>query len=119
FGMNRSHAEGVVMGMYSLSSWGTRCRTGAPLLVPCPVRGPIAAELVQIPPGEQPGVMPVIEDNFDCILPDRLNRPDTHVFLAEHQDFLSGAVPFHFGGRRVNAQILECELKPAAVHKTD
>jgi hypothetical protein len=95
-----------------------RWRSGAPLLVTCPVGGPVAAELIQVPPGEQPGVMAVIEHNFDGILPDRLNRPDADIFLPEHQDLLSGTVSFHLGGRRVHAQVLERQLKAAAVRKT-
>jgi hypothetical protein len=89
-----------------------------PRLVARPVRRIIPSELVQIPPGEQAGVMSVIEDNFDGILADWLDAPDADIFLTQHQDFLSRTVSFDFRGGRVHTQILKRQLESAAVGKT-
>jgi hypothetical protein len=93
-------------------------RIDAPLLVARPVHRQISSELMQIPPGEQAGVMPVIEHNFDGILSDGLHRTDTDILLSQHQHFLAGAMSFDFSRRRVHAQVLERQLEPAAVRKT-
>jgi len=88
------------------------------LLVACPVRRLVPSELVQVPPGEQSRVMAVVEDNFDGILADGLDGPDADSLFAQHQDLLSRAVSFDFRGGRMNAQVLEGQLKPAAIGKT-
>jgi hypothetical protein len=93
-------------------------RIDAPLLVARPVHRLISSELMQIPPGEQAGVMPVIEHNFDGILSDGLHRTDTDILLSQHQHFLAGAMSFDFSRGRVHAQVLERQLEPAAVRKT-
>ena len=90
----------------------------APLLVARPVNGLISSELVQIPPGEQTGVMAVIEHNFHGILSDRLHSTDTDIFLAQHQHFLPRAMSFDFRRGRVHTQVLERQLEPATVRKT-
>ena len=90
-----------------------------PLLVASPIRRLVPSELVQVPPGEQSRVMPVVKDNFDGVLADGLDRPDADILFAQHQHFLSRAMSFDFRGGRMNAQILERQLEPAAVGKTD
>ena len=91
---------------------------GAPLLVSRPIGRPVSSELVQVPPGEQTGVMAVVEDDFHGILSDRLNSADADVFLPQHQHFLAGPMPFDFGGGRMHPQVLEGQLEPATVRKT-
>ena len=91
---------------------------GAPLLVARPVDCLISSELVQIPPGEQAGVMPVIEHNFDGVLSDGLHGPDADILLPQHQHLLAGAVSFDFSRGRVHAQVLERQLEAATVRKT-
>jgi hypothetical protein len=93
-------------------------RPGAPLLVSRPIGRVVSSELVQIPPGEQAGVVSVVEDEFDGILSDRLDSADPDVFLSEHQHFLTRAMPFDFGGGRMHPQVLEGQLEPAAVRKS-
>ena len=90
----------------------------APLLVARPVDRLIPSELVQVPPGEQPGVMAIIEHNFHGILPDGLDGTDTDIFLSQHQHFLPGTMSFDFRGGRVHPQVLKRQLKPAAIRKT-
>jgi hypothetical protein len=91
---------------------------GAPLLVTRPVHRLISSELVQISPGEQSGVMTVIEHNFDGVLPDGLHGADTDIFLTQHQHLLPRSMSFDFRRRRVHAQVLEGQLEPATVRKT-
>jgi hypothetical protein len=105
------------MGAFRLLSRRLR-RLCTPLLVPRPVDRVVPSELVEIPPGEQAGVMSVIEDDFDGILSNWLHRPDTHIFLAEHQDLLSRTMSFYFCRRRVHPQVLERQLEPPAICKT-
>src|SRR2546421_1821543 len=80
-----------------------------------PLRRSLTTELVQVLPGVEPGVVPVVEDELHGVLPDRLDRRDADVLLAEHQYLLPGSVPLHFGGWGVHPQILERQLKAAAV----
>src|SRR2546423_503084 len=106
-----------------LSGWRRcgrpRSRLCASLLVARPVRGLIPSELVQIPPGEQASVMAVVEYDFHGILPDRLHRTDTDIFLSQHQHLLPRTMSFDFGRGRVHAQVLERQLETATVRKTD
>ena len=41
------------------------------------------------------------------VLADGLDRTHADVLLAEHQHALAGAVPAHFGGRRVHPQVFK------------
>jgi len=91
---------------------------GAPLLVARPVNRLISSELVQIPPGEQAGVMAVIEDNFHRILSDGLHGTNTDIILSEHQYFLTRTMSFDFRRGGMHAQVLERQLEAATVRKT-
>jgi hypothetical protein len=91
---------------------------GAALLVARPVQSLIPSELVQIPPGEQAGVMAVIEHNLHGILTDRLHSSYADIFFTQHKHFLTRAMPFDFRRGRVHAQVLERQLEPAPVRKT-
>jgi len=103
-----------VMRASGLLSWRVTGR-GAPRLVARPVTRLIASELVEIPPGEQSGVMSVIEHNFDGIVSNRFDRSDTDIFLSHHQCFLSGTMSFDLGGGRMDPQVLERQLEAGAV----
>jgi hypothetical protein len=93
-------------------------RAQTSFLISLPVRGPIASQLMQIPPGEQTRVVTVVEDDLDGVLPDGLHGSDADVLFAEHQHFLPRPMPFHLRGGRMHTQVLEGQLKPAAVVKT-
>jgi hypothetical protein len=90
----------------------------AAFLVTLPIDGLIASQLVQIPPGEQAGVVPVVEHNFDGILSDGLDGADADSLFIEHQHLLSGPMSFDFRGGRMHTQVFERQLEPAAVRKT-
>ena len=45
--------------------------------------------------------------------------PDPHVFLPQHQHLLPRPVALHFGGRRMNAQVFEGQLKARAILEAD
>lgn len=89
--------------------------TGTPLLVAGPVDRLIPSKLLQVPPREEAGVMPVIEDDFDGVLAHRLDCADANVFLAQHQHLLSGTVSFDFGGRGMHTEVLEWQLEAATI----
>src|SRR5579863_4767822 len=80
-----------------------------------PVCLALAAELVQIFPGVQPAVVPVVKHQFDGVLSHRFDRHDADVLLAEHQHLLARTVALDLGGGRMHAQILEGQLEAAAV----
>src|SRR5438874_8870065 len=61
-----------------------------------PLRRSIAAKLVQVLPGVQPGVVPVVEDELHGVLRLRLDRRDEDVLLAETQYLLPRSVPIYF-----------------------
>jgi hypothetical protein len=59
----------------------------------------LAAELVEIAPGIQAGVMPVAEHQLHRVGADRLDCIDAHIALAHLQDLLTRTVPAHLRGR--------------------
>src|SRR6476469_4253354 len=61
----------------------------APLLV--------LAELAQIGPGIEAGVVAVIEHDAGGVIADRLDAQDAHRLLAGHGDALFGAMALHLG----------------------
>src|SRR6516225_928482 len=62
-----------------------------------PLLGALPSELVEILPGVEPGVVPVVEYQFHRVLTDRLDGCDADVLLAEDQHLLAGSVTFDFG----------------------
>jgi len=98
---------------------GRLSRFRAARLVARPVGRMVPSQLMQVPPSEQAGIVAVIEDDFDGILPNGFDCPHADVFLAQHEDFLPRTVPFDFRGRRVHPEVLERQLKPAAVREAD
>src|SRR5476649_289787 len=89
-----------------------------------PALGLRGAQLVQVGPAVDAGIVLVVEDDADGVVADRLDRLDLHMAPARH-DLLGrrAAVALHLGGRAFDAQILgrhhialavgEIDLKPA------
>ena len=92
-------------------------RTSFPITLP--VCGLIQSQLMQIPPSEQTRIMAIVKDDLHRVLANRLHGANADGLLAEHEHFLPRPVPFHFRGGRMHPQILERQLKPAAVGKGD
>ena len=65
-------------------------------------------QLVEVVPGEQPAVMPIVKGQFQCVLTGRFYLGQPYIELAELQDGV--AVALDLGGRRVGAQQLGGEL---------
>src|SRR5882724_7483484 len=79
-------------------------------LVTPPIGGLVAAQFVQIPPGEEAGVVPVVESDFHGILSDRLHGADADILFTEDQHLLSRPVSFDFRGGRMHTQVFERKL---------
>ena len=79
----------------------------------------IAPELIEVFPGVQARVVPVVKHELHGILPDLLDGADRDVFLAENQHFLTGTVAFDFRRRGVDPQILEGQVEGCTVVKSD
>ena len=71
---------------------------GTSFLIALPVRGLIPSQLMQISPGEQAGVVTVVEDDLDGVLADGFHCADADSLFAEDQHFLAGAMPLYFSG---------------------
>jgi hypothetical protein len=106
--------------MHQVSRWpGLRVeRSQTSFLIALPIGSPIPSQLMQIAPGEQTGIMTVVEDDLDGVLAYGLHGSDADILFAEHQYFLSRTMSLHLRGGRMHAQVLERQLKPAAVVKT-
>jgi len=77
-----------------MSGWGLPsipCRLQA-VEISLPVAVPLCAELKQILPGKEPGIVAIVEDEAYCIVANRLDGRDLDIFLAGLQDFLAGTV---------------------------
>nr|GEU28526.1 hypothetical protein [Tanacetum cinerariifolium] len=85
------------------------------------IRGPqrvlLAAELIQVVPGEDARVVAVRERRLHRVVTHRLHASDAHVALAGLQRFLAWAVAHHLGRWRVHAQQFERDGKRGAVVK--
>src|SRR5919107_95862 len=75
-------------------------------LVGGPVFGVAVAELAQIGPAVDAGVMTVVEHDADGVVADRLDGGDLHMAAAGHDLLLAGAVALHLGRRALDAQVL-------------
>src|SRR6185312_8805380 len=84
-----------------------------------PVRLALRAELVQVFPRVDAGVVPVAEDELQRIDPDRLDRLDAHLLLAGLQHLLARPVSAHLRRGRVDAQVFARQLEAAAVVEGD
>jgi hypothetical protein len=78
---------------------------------------PFRAKFVQVFPGVQPGVVPVIEPQAYGIVTDGFHGTDGHVLLASHQNADLHTVALDLGGRRMHAQVLSGQLVARAVVK--
>src|SRR5690606_33217359 len=76
-----------------------------PLQIFIPVLLLMLAQLVQVFPRVQAGVVAVAENELQRVVADRLDVGDRHVDLADLQRLLAGAVSAHFRRGRMNAQI--------------
>ncbi len=77
-----------------MSGWGLPsipCRLQA-VEISLPVAVPLCAELIQVFPGKEPGIVAIVEDEAYCIVANRLDGRDQDVLLAGLQDFLAGSV---------------------------
>src|SRR6185437_5051796 len=89
-------------------------------LVSSPALGLRVAELVQVRPAVDAAVVPVVEDDADGVVADRLDIDDLHVAPARHQ--LLGrrrAVALDLGRRTLDAQVLGRQEKLLAVGEVD
>src|SRR5271168_892737 len=66
-------------------------------LVGGPALGIGVAELAQVRPAKNPGVVLVVEDDADGVVADRLDRGDLHVAATGDDLLLAGAVALHLG----------------------
>src|SRR5690348_18402914 len=71
----------------------------------------VLAQFAKIAPGEEPGVVAVIEDDAYRVMADRLHRPDFNIALAGHKCPLLRRVALNFRAGRFNPQIFRRELK--------
>src|SRR5580658_5334513 len=63
-------------------------------------------EFAQVVPGENAGVMPIVEYQPHRVLPDRLDRANPNLLLPAQISPLSGTVALHLGGWAFDAEIL-------------
>src|SRR5579871_5244735 len=87
--------------------------TGAPerRAISRPFRLAIAAQLVQIGPTVQTGIVPVVENDPCRIVADRLDRHDPDMPFARYDLLLGGGMALHFGAWRLDAKILGRQSK--------
>ena len=76
-------------------------------------------EFMQVIPREQAGVVTVVKFEFDGVITDRIDRADRDIAFAGHCFALCRAMPFDFGARAFDAEILGGEMKMAPVLKAD
>src|SRR5512138_3861065 len=93
-------------------------RLHAPEVV-LPQRCLVDAEVVQVLPRIDAGVVAVRKEQIDAVKTDRLGGIDQHLTLADLQHFLPGSVAAHFGRRRIDAQELERQLEMRTVRERD
>src|SRR5579883_2117131 len=79
----------------------------------------LQAELTQIAPGIDAGVVEIVELDADSVIADRLDLENADLGAAMDELFLARPVPLHFGGRALDAEILGREAKPRAVIEGD
>src|SRR5471032_2916594 len=84
-----------------------------------PEFGLLGAQLVQVGPGVQAGVVAVGEGRLHRVVADRVQRGNADFALAHLQNFLALSVAAHFGRWRVHAQQLEGNRERGAVVKAD
>src|SRR6266851_863378 len=88
-------------------------------LVGGPALGIGVAELAQIGPAEDPGIVLVVEQDTNGVVADRLDRGDFHVTAAGDDLLLAGPVALHFGRGAFDAQIFGRQGVGAAIGELD
>src|SRR5262245_24184080 len=74
-----------------------RASLGQALRVALPQRLLLGAQLVEVGPRVDAGVVPVGEHRLDAVVPHRLDGDDGHLALAGLQHFLAGTMALHLG----------------------
>jgi hypothetical protein len=74
-----------------------------------------AAQLVQVAPRVQAGVVPVIEYEPHGIVADRFDFRDLDIVFANLQRLLPGPMTANLGRRRVDAQVFKRQLERRTV----
>src|SRR5438876_10408248 len=97
-GMRRRGRGGIRIGIAARTGRGEPRQISLPQLV-LPL-----AQIVQIVPGVDAGVVTVGELRPDGVVADRLEFRDRDFALADLQRFLAGPVPAHIRRGRVNAE---------------
>src|SRR5580693_8992183 len=100
-------------------------RSGVPrrmgLLQACKVIGPqfvpVPAQVVEIVPGIDAGVVAVGEAWLHSVIADRFESADLDAALAGLQHFLPRPMPAYFGGGRMHSQELESQFVAGAVRE--
>src|SRR5262249_36769997 len=80
-----------------------------------PARGLLAAELVQIFPGIDAGVVQIVEDEAYGVVADRLDAKNAHMPATSDDLALAGSVALHLRAGALYAKILGGELESRAV----
>jgi len=75
----------------------------------------LPSDLVEIIPGEDPGVMHVVEQETNRIVPNRLDRHDANMTTSEDCRALRRSVTLNLGAGTLDAQVLCREHKIVAV----
>jgi hypothetical protein len=96
-----------------------RAGGGQPLFVALPQLGLVGAQVVQVGPGEDAGVVAVGEARLHRVVADGRHLVDADVALAGLQHFLPRSVTLHLGRRRVHAHQLERDAELRAVVERD
>ena len=71
------------------------------------------AELIEISPRVDPGVVQIVEGDAHRVIADRLQSDDSDMCTAGDQGLLPGSVPLHLGRRALDPQILGRQAEPA------
>src|SRR5215469_15197743 len=73
------------------------------------------AELVEVIPRIDPGIVEIVEGDTDSVIADRFNTDDADMGPTVHERLLSRTMALHFGGWALDTQILRGQGKMAAV----
>ena len=96
----------------------SRDRAGLPM-VGRPALGVAVGELAQIGPAVDAGIVPVVENDADGVVADRLDVDDVHVPAAADDLLLARPMSLHLGRRALDAQVLGRQRKGAAIGELD
>src|SRR4029079_3417100 len=79
----------------------------------------LLAELAQVCPGVEPGIVTVVEGQADGVVADRVDGRDRNIDLAGTGDALVAAVALNLGRRTEDAQKLGRQLEIGAIVESD